>query len=66
MIDVGVAVVGGVFYLTGQYTLALLLILLAIISGAGAAIIAVANPEGYRDKRRQSYWSMPRCINAHR
>jgi hypothetical protein len=30
------------------------LILLAIISGAGAALIAVANPEGYRDKRRQA------------
>jgi hypothetical protein len=41
MIDAGIAVVGGVFYLTGQYTLALLLIVLAIISGAGAASLLI-------------------------
>ena len=51
MIDLGIAVVGGFFYLTGQYGFALLLIVLAIISGAGAALMAIANPESYAQKR---------------
>ncbi len=54
MIDVGIAIVGGIFYLTGQYGLALLLIVLAIISGAGAAVMAIANPDWYFKKRLQA------------
>jgi hypothetical protein len=51
MIDLGIAAVGGFFYLTGQYTAALLLIVLAIISGAGAALLAIVNPDWYFEKR---------------
>lgn len=51
MIDVGTATIGGIFYLTGQYGLALLLIVLAIISGAGVAVLAIVNPNWYFKKR---------------
>jgi hypothetical protein len=54
MIDVGIAVVGAIFYFTGQYGLALILILLAIISGVGAAGMSIANPDWYRQKRMQA------------
>ena len=54
MIDIGIAVVGGVFYFTGQYGLALLLILAAIVSSAGAALMAVANPDWYFNRRIQA------------
>jgi hypothetical protein len=42
------------FYFSGQYERALLLIVLSIISGAGAAVIAVANPDWYFAKRIQA------------
>jgi hypothetical protein len=45
LIDMGIAVTGGIFYLSGRYNMALLLLVLAIISGAGAAIMSVANPD---------------------
>ncbi len=54
MIDLGIATFGGIMYLSGQYSLALLLVLLAIISGAGAVLMALANPDWYRDKRSQA------------
>ena len=54
MIDVGIAVVGAIFYFTGQYGLALILILLAIISGVGAVLRSIANPDWYRQKRMQA------------
>lgn len=54
MIDLGIAVVGGIFYFSGQYGLALLLIGLAIVSGAGAVLMAVANPDWYREKRSRA------------
>lgn len=54
MIDIGIALLGGFFYLTGQYGLALLLVVLAIISGAGAAVMAVRNPDWYFQKRLQA------------
>jgi hypothetical protein len=54
MIDMGIAVLGGFFYLTGQYGLALLLIVLAIISGAGAALMAIVNPDWYFKRRLQA------------
>jgi hypothetical protein len=54
MIDVGIAVVGAIFYFTGQFGLALVLILLAIISGAGAVVRSIANPDWYFQKRMQA------------
>ena len=41
MIDLGIAVVGGILYLAGLYGLALSLIILSIISGAGAVLMAL-------------------------
>lgn len=49
-----IAVIGGVLYLAGLYGLALILIVLAIISGAGAVLMALVNPDWYRDKRSQA------------
>jgi len=54
MIDVGIAAVGGILYLSGQYGLALALIVLSIISGAGAVLMALANPDWYSNKRSQA------------
>jgi hypothetical protein len=54
MIDWGIAVAGGIMYLNGQYKLALVLIALAIISGAGAVLMSLINPEWYADKRSQA------------
>jgi hypothetical protein len=54
MINIGIAVTGGIFYLTGRYNMALLLLVLAIISGAGAAIMSVVNPDWYFQKRIQA------------
>src|SRR5262249_44088332 len=51
MIDIGIAVTGGIFYLTGRYNMALLLLVLAMISGAGAAIMSVVNPDWYFQRR---------------
>jgi len=46
MIDVGIAVFGAIFYFTGRYGLALVLILPAIISGAGAVVRSIVTPIG--------------------
>jgi hypothetical protein len=54
MIDVGIVVVGAIFYFTGHYNLALILILLAIISGVGAVVRSIASPDWYFQKRIQS------------
>lgn len=54
MIDLGIAAVGGIMYLSGQYGLALALIVLSIISGAGAVLMALANPDWYSNKRSQA------------
>jgi hypothetical protein len=54
MIDLGIAALGGILYLSGQYGLALALIVLSIISGAGAVLMALANPDWYSNKRRQA------------
>jgi len=54
MIDIGIAVTGGIFYLTGRYNMALLLLVLAIISGAGAAFMSVVNPDWYFQRRMQA------------
>jgi hypothetical protein len=54
MIDLGIAALGGVLYLSGQYGFALALIVLAIISGAGAVLMALANPDWYRNRRSQA------------
>jgi hypothetical protein len=54
MITPALVVACGAFYLFGQYERALLLIVLSIISGAGAAVMAVANPDWYFAKRMQA------------
>ena len=54
MIDIGIAVVGGVLFLLGQYKLAFWLIVLAIISGLGAVVKAVINPSWYAEKREEA------------
>jgi hypothetical protein len=54
MIDLGIAALGGILYLSGQYGLALALIVLAIISGAGAVLMAFVNPDWYRNRRSQA------------
>lgn len=54
MIDLSIAAVGGILYLAGQYGLALALIILSIISGAGAVLMALVNPNWYREKRSQA------------
>ena len=51
MIDLAIAAAGGIMYLSGQYRLALILIALSIISGAGAVVMAIANPDWYSHKR---------------
>jgi len=51
MIDGGFIVAGVALFLFGKYGLAFWLIVLSIISGAGAAIMAVANPAWYFEKR---------------
>jgi hypothetical protein len=54
MIDMGIAVAGVIFYFTGRYNMALLPLVLAIISGAGAAIVSVRNPDWYFRRRMQA------------
>ena len=54
MIDIGIAVVGGVLFLLGQYELAFWLIVLAIICGLGAVVKAVTNPSWYAEKRDEA------------
>jgi hypothetical protein len=54
MIDFVTAALAGVLYLAGNYGLALLLIALAILSGAGAVVMALINPDWYREKRAQA------------
>jgi hypothetical protein len=51
MIDIGIAVLGGILYFSGQYGRALFLIVLAIISGVGAVVIALVNPDWHFQKR---------------
>ena len=51
MIDIGIAVVCGIFYAMGQYKLAFWLIVFAIANGAGAALRAIINPDWYFEKR---------------
>lgn len=65
MVDVGLAVVGGILYLTGLYGLALVLIALAIVSGAGAAIKSVLNPGWYNEKRAQAELGVDFFSNRH-
>lgn len=54
MIDIGIAVVGGVLFLLRQYELAFWLIVLAIICGLGAVVKAVTNPSWYAEKRDEA------------
>ncbi len=54
MIDLGIAALGGILYLSGQYGLALPLIVLSIISGAGAVLMALINPDWYSNRRSQA------------
>ncbi len=54
MIETGLAVLGGIFYLTGLYGLALLSIVLAIVLSAGAALKAVLNSDWYFQQRAQA------------
>lgn len=54
MIDLATAALAGVFYLTGNYGLTLLLIALAILSGAGAVVMALINPDWYFQKRARA------------
>jgi hypothetical protein len=54
MIDLGIVVIIGIMYLAGLYGLALALIVLSIISGAGAVLMALANPDWYSNKRSQA------------
>lgn len=51
MITMGIAVLAGIMYATGNYSSAFWLIVLAIISGAGAAVKAIANPDWYANQR---------------
>jgi spore maturation protein SpmB len=51
MINISIAVLGGILYAAGWYGAALLLILLAIFSGAGAVVMAISNPDWYFAKR---------------
>jgi hypothetical protein len=54
MIDGGLIFAGVALYLFGNYTIAFWLIVLSIISGAGAAIKAVANPGWYLENRARA------------
>jgi hypothetical protein len=54
MLDLGVVVFAGFFYLIGSYGLSLLVIGLAIVSGAGAVVMAIADPHSYQSKRAQA------------
>jgi len=54
MIDMGLVLVGAILYFTGQYGLALILIALAIISGLGAVIRSLVNPDWYYQQRMQA------------
>jgi hypothetical protein len=54
MITLALIVACAAAYLYGQYERALLLIVLSIISGAGAAVMAVANPDWYFARRMQA------------
>jgi hypothetical protein len=54
LIDIALVVVGGILFLLGKYELAFWLIVLAIISGLGAAAHAIVNPRWYRRKRMEA------------
>jgi hypothetical protein len=54
VIDFGLAAIGGVLYFLGLYNFALLLIALAIVSGAGAIVKSIANPDWYAQQRMQA------------
>ena len=54
MIDLGLALIGAVLYFTGLYGFALILIGLAIISGVGAVIKSIVNPDWYYQQRMQA------------
>jgi hypothetical protein len=54
MISLGVAITGGVLWLSGQYALAFWFVILSIISGLGAVVKAIANPHWYAEGRARA------------
>jgi hypothetical protein len=50
MITIGIAVSAGIFYWFGLYNWAFVILVYAIVNGAGAAIYAVINPNWYYRK----------------
>jgi hypothetical protein len=54
MISLGVAIIGGVLWLAGQYVLAFWFVVFAITSGLGAVVKAIANPDWYAEGRSRA------------
>jgi hypothetical protein len=54
MISFAIAATGGMFWLTGHYEKAFWFVVLSIISGLGAVVMALANPDWYQQKRSQA------------
>jgi hypothetical protein len=54
MISLAIAATGGVMWLTGQYEKAFWFVVLSIISGLGAVVMSIANPDWYASRRMQA------------
>jgi hypothetical protein len=54
MISLAIAATGGFMWLTGQYEKAFWFVVLSIISGLGAVVMSIANPDWYASKRMQA------------
>ena len=54
MISLAIAAAGGLMWFNGQYEKAFMLVVLSIISGLGAVVMALANPDWYQQKRMQA------------
>jgi hypothetical protein len=54
MISLAIAATGGMFWFTGHYERAFWFVVLSIISGLGAVVLALVNPDWYQAKRSQA------------
>jgi hypothetical protein len=54
MISWAIAATGGMFWLTGHYEKAFWFVVLSVISGLGAVVMALVNPDWYQRKRAQA------------
>lgn len=54
MISFAIAATGGMFWLTGHYEKAFWFVVLSIISGLGAVVMALVNPSWYQQKRLEA------------